>query len=83
MHRYNPSHSKHGRAEQQEKTLRPEKGGTMAGTFELKKAKDSQFYCHLKASNGQIILVSETYTEKASHQGRTSGAAEVFSSRVC
>jgi uncharacterized protein YegP (UPF0339 family) len=38
----------------------------MAATFELKKAKDGQFYFHLKASNGQIILASEMYTEKAS-----------------
>ncbi len=38
----------------------------MAATFEIKKAKDGQFYFHLKASNGQIILVSEMYKEKAS-----------------
>ncbi len=38
----------------------------MAGTFELKKAKDGQFFFRLKASNGQIILASEMYTEKAS-----------------
>ena len=38
----------------------------MAGTFELKKAKDGQFYFHLKASNGQIILSSEMYKEKTS-----------------
>jgi uncharacterized protein len=38
----------------------------MAGTFELKKAKDDQYYFHLKASNGQIILASEMYKEKAS-----------------
>jgi uncharacterized protein len=38
----------------------------MAGTFEIKKAKDGQYYFHLKASNGQIILASEMYKEKAS-----------------
>src|SRR5580692_323822 len=38
----------------------------MSGKFEIKKAKDDQFYFHLKASNGQIILSSEMYTEKAS-----------------
>ena len=38
----------------------------MAGTFELKKAKDGQYYFHLKASNGQIVLASEMYKEKGS-----------------
>jgi uncharacterized protein YegP (UPF0339 family) len=38
----------------------------MTSTFELKKAKDGQFYFHLKASNGQIILASEMYKEKTS-----------------
>jgi uncharacterized protein len=38
----------------------------MAGTFEIKKAKDGEFFFHLKASNGQIILVSELYKEKGS-----------------
>jgi uncharacterized protein YegP (UPF0339 family) len=38
----------------------------MAGTFELKEAKDGQFYFHLKASNGQIVLASEMYREKSS-----------------
>jgi hypothetical protein len=42
------------------------RGKTMAGTFELKKAKDGQYYFHLKASNGQIILASEMYKEKSS-----------------
>ena len=36
----------------------------MAGKFELKKAKDGQFYFNLKASNGKIILTSERYPEK-------------------
>ena len=38
----------------------------MAGKFELKKAKDGEFFFHLKAGNGQVILASEMYTEKAS-----------------
>jgi uncharacterized protein YegP (UPF0339 family) len=38
----------------------------MAGTFEIKKAKDGEFYFHLKASNGQIILASEMYVGKSS-----------------
>jgi uncharacterized protein YegP (UPF0339 family) len=39
---------------------------TMAGKFELKKAKDGEFFFHLKAGNGQIVLVSEMYKEKGS-----------------
>lgn len=38
----------------------------MAGTFEIKKAKNGEFYFHLKAGNGQIILASEMYKEKSS-----------------
>jgi uncharacterized protein len=38
----------------------------MAGKFEVKKAKDGQFYFHLKAGNGEIILSSEMYKAKAS-----------------
>jgi uncharacterized protein YegP (UPF0339 family) len=38
----------------------------MAGMFEIKKAKDGEFYFHLKAGNGQIILASEMYVAKAS-----------------
>ena len=30
----------------------------MAGRFELKQAKDSQYMFNLKAGNGQIILTS-------------------------
>jgi len=37
----------------------------MAGTFELKKSSDNQFYFHLKAENGEKILASETYKAKA------------------
>jgi uncharacterized protein len=40
----------------------------MTGTFEIKKAKDDQFYFHLKAGNGQVILSSEMYKAKASAQ---------------
>jgi uncharacterized protein YegP (UPF0339 family) len=38
----------------------------MAGKFELKVAKDGQFYFRLKAGNGQTILASEMYKAKAS-----------------
>ena len=40
----------------------------MAGKFEIKRAKDEQFYFNLKARNGEIILTSETYTTKANAQ---------------
>ena len=40
----------------------------MAGKFEIKRAKDGQFYFNLKARNGEIILTSETYTTKANAQ---------------
>lgn len=38
----------------------------MAGKFEIKKAKNDQFYFHLKAGNGEIILASEQYKAKPS-----------------
>jgi len=38
----------------------------MPGKFETKKAKDGQTYFHLKAGNGEIILVSEMYKAKSS-----------------
>lgn len=38
----------------------------MPGKFEIKKAKNGQFFFHLKASNGEIILASETYKNKRS-----------------
>ena len=38
----------------------------MLGKFEIKKAKDGEFYFHLKAPNGQVILASERYERKAS-----------------
>ncbi len=38
----------------------------MASKFEIKKAKNGQYYFNLKAGNGEIILSSEMYTTKAS-----------------
>ncbi|PHM45833.1 hypothetical protein Xmau_00221 [Xenorhabdus mauleonii] len=35
------------------------------GHYDLKKAKNGQFYFHLVATNGDIILNSEMYTTKA------------------
>lgn len=40
----------------------------MAGKFQIKKAKSGQFMFNLLASNGQIILASELYKQKASAQ---------------
>jgi uncharacterized protein YegP (UPF0339 family) len=40
----------------------------VAGKFELKKAKDGQFYFNLKADNGQTILKSEMYKAKSGAQ---------------
>jgi uncharacterized protein len=37
----------------------------MPGKFEIKVAKDGQFYFHLKAGNGEKILASEMYKAKA------------------
>ena len=37
----------------------------MAAKFELKKAANGQFMFNLKASNGEVILTSETYVAKA------------------
>jgi hypothetical protein len=34
--------------------------------FEIKKAKNDEYYFHLKAGNGETILVSEMYVSKAS-----------------
>lgn len=36
------------------------------GKFEIRKAKDGQFYFRLQASNGQVILSSEMYKAKES-----------------
>jgi uncharacterized protein YegP (UPF0339 family) len=38
----------------------------MAGKFHLKKSSDGQFRFVLKAGNGEIILTSELYKQKAS-----------------
>ena len=38
----------------------------MAARFEIKKAKNGQFYFNLRAGNNEIILSSEMYTTKAS-----------------
>lgn len=46
----------------------------MAGKFEIKKAKDGQFMFNLKATNGQVILTSELYKQKA---GAENGIASV------
>ncbi len=42
----------------------------MAGKFEIKAGKNGKFYFNLKASNGQVILTSETYSDrKAAEKG--------------
>jgi uncharacterized protein YegP (UPF0339 family) len=38
----------------------------MAGKFEIKRAKDGQYFFNLKAGNGQVILSSELYAERRS-----------------
>lgn len=38
----------------------------MAGTFEIKKAKNGEYGFVLKAGNGEVILQSELYKTKAS-----------------
>lgn len=40
----------------------------MAGSYDLKKATNGQFYFNLKAGNGEIILTSEMYVAKGSAQ---------------
>lgn len=37
----------------------------MAGSYELKKAKNGEFFFNLIAANGQNILTSEMYSSKA------------------
>lgn len=60
----------------------------MAGTFELKKASDGQFYFNLKAGNGQVILKSEMYKARASAENgiesvkKNAPLAERFDKRV-
>jgi uncharacterized protein len=40
----------------------------VAAKFELKKAKNGQFFFNLKAANGEVILTSETYKQKESSE---------------
>jgi uncharacterized protein len=41
-----------------------------AGTFEIQRSQDGQFYFNLKAHNGEIILTSEMYAARESaHNG--------------
>ncbi len=46
----------------------------MASKFELKTAKDGQFYFNLKAGNGEVILTSQMYKAKS---GALNGAESV------
>ena len=41
----------------------------MASKFQIQKSSDGQFRFNLKASNGEIILTSELYKQKASALG--------------
>ncbi|MFB3923694.1 MAG: YegP family protein [Terriglobia bacterium] len=38
----------------------------MPGKYEIKRAKNHEYYFNLKAANGETILTSETYKAKAS-----------------
>jgi hypothetical protein len=40
----------------------------MAAKFEIKKASNDQYYFHLTAGNGEVILSSEQYKAKTSAQ---------------
>ena len=46
----------------------------MASKFEIKTAKDGQYYFTLKAGNGEVILTSQMYKAKA---GAINGAESV------
>lgn len=46
----------------------------MASKFEIKTAKDGQFYFNLKAGNGEVILTSQMYKAKS---GAINGAESV------
>ena len=46
----------------------------MPGKYEIKRAKNGEYYFNLKAGNGQIILTSETYKAKS---GATNGVESV------
>ncbi len=41
----------------------------MASKFQIQKSSDGQFRFNLKAANGEIILTSELYKQKASALG--------------
>lgn len=46
----------------------------MPGKYEIKRAKNGEYYFNLKAGNGQTILTSETYKAKA---GAANGIASI------
>lgn len=46
----------------------------MASKFEIKTAKDGQFFFNLKAGNGEVILTSQMYKAKS---GAVNGAESV------
>ena len=46
----------------------------MAAKYEIKKAKNGQFFFNLKAANGEVILTSEMYKQK---EGADSGIESV------
>ena len=46
----------------------------MAASYEIKRAKNKQFYFNLKATNGEIILTSEMYKSRT---GANNGIASV------
>lgn len=49
----------------------------MPGKFEIfRSTKNSQYYFHLKASNGEIILASEGYVDKQGCQNGISSVKE-------
>lgn len=37
----------------------------MAASYEIKRAKNKQFYFNLKAANGEVVLTSEMYRSRA------------------
>ena len=60
----------------------------MAAKYEMKKAKNGQFFFNLKAANGEVILTSETYKQRdGAEQGiesvkKNSGSEERFERKV-
>lgn len=55
----------------------------MPAHYDLKKAKNGQFYFNLVAANGEVVATSEMYTQKSGAQRgidavrRAAGATEV------